>query len=75
LYSWTVVGRAMAAGFEDAVPYTVVAVSSLDDESVRFIGNLVNADDVSLAIGMQMEAVFREVTDEVTLVDWRPSTY
>jgi uncharacterized OB-fold protein len=69
LYSWTTIGRAMLAGFEEQVPYTVVVVESESDPAVRFVGNL--RGDVVPEIGAPLEAVFVP-ENGVTLVFWRP---
>ena len=74
LYSWTRIGRAMIAGFETEVPYTVVIVESESDPRVRFVGRLAPGHDhadVDPVMGAELEAVF--VTEgEVCLVHWRP---
>ena len=69
LYSWTTVGRAMLAGFEAEVPYTVVIVEAEADPRVRFVGRLAGSDVPE--IGAALEAVF-EPRDGVVLVGWRP---
>ncbi|WP_433045968.1 Zn-ribbon domain-containing OB-fold protein [Dactylosporangium sp. CS-033363] len=70
LYSHTTIGRAMLAGFEAEVPYTVVIVAAAADPRVRFVGRLAGGFAVP-AIGAEMAAVFEPV-DGVTLVYWRP---
>jgi uncharacterized protein len=70
LFSWTTIGRAMLAGFESEVPYTVVIVEAAADPRVRFVGRLADGFDVP-AIGDPMVASF--VPDgEVALVHWQP---
>jgi hypothetical protein len=70
LYSWTTIGRAMLAGFETEVPYTVVIVSAAADPRIRFVGRLADGHEVP-AIGDPMVASFVPNGD-VTLVNWLP---
>jgi len=57
-------------GFRDEVPYTVMVVEL--DEGPKVYANLVEAGTV--AIGTRVEAVFDDVTPEVTLLKFRPMT-
>ncbi|MBX6378916.1 MAG: Zn-ribbon domain-containing OB-fold protein [Clostridia bacterium] len=72
LYSWTVTHRAMLPAFAGDVPYAIVIVELDEPRGVRLLGNAVDCDPSELRLGMPMEAVFQDVTDEVTLVHWRP---
>jgi uncharacterized OB-fold protein len=69
LYSWTTIGRAMLAGFEADVPYTVVVVEAEVDSRIRFVGRLSAAQEVP-EIGASLVAEFVPC-DGVTLVHWR----
>ena len=69
LYSWTTIGRAMLAGFEADVPYTVVIVEAEADPGVRFVGRLSVGHEVP-DIGTPLVAEFVRC-DGVTLVHWR----
>jgi hypothetical protein len=56
--------------FVDDLP---IVLAWLDlPEGIRMHGNLVECDPDEIKIGMEVEVVFREVTDEVTLPYWRP---
>lgn len=72
LFSWTTIGRAMLAGFESEVPYTVVIVESERDPRVRFVGRLADGHPVP-AIGDPMVALFVTAADGVNLVYWEPA--
>ncbi|PKN60285.1 MAG: hypothetical protein CVU53_03890 [Deltaproteobacteria bacterium HGW-Deltaproteobacteria-11] len=41
-------------------------------EGVRMISNIVECDPEQLENGMELEVVFDDVTDEITLPKWRP---
>lgn len=67
VWSWGVFHKAYFRGFAAEVPYTVVIVKL--DEGPRVYSNLIGAEP---RIGMPVEAVFEDATDEVTLVKFRP---
>lgn len=72
VYSFTVARRPTASVFADSVPY-VIAVVELE-EGPRMTTNIVGCAPEDVRIGMAVEAAFEDVTDEVTLVKFRPST-
>jgi uncharacterized OB-fold protein len=52
------------------VPYTVIQVRL--DCGVRLFSNPVDVETGSLRIGMPVEAVFEDVTSDVTLLKFKP---
>ncbi len=72
VYSYTIVRR---AGFfqkgEGDLPY-VSAIVELD-EGPRMATNIVNIEPEKVVIGMRVEALFDDVTPEVTLVKFKPA--
>ena len=69
--AFTVYHQPFHEAYTDDVPYNVVEVEL--EEGPRFISNLVGIDNKDIEIGMSVEAVFEDVTDEVTLIKFRPS--
>jgi hypothetical protein len=69
VFTWTVVERPMHAAFAADVPYAPVVVEM--DEGVRVLSQLVDCSPDDLRIGMPVEVVFEDVTDEVTLPRFR----
>lgn len=68
LETWCVFHRPY---FDDLpVPYTVIQVKL--DCGVRLFSNPSGVDTNALRIGMPMTAVFDDVTDEVTLLKFKP---
>jgi uncharacterized OB-fold protein len=65
IYSFTTMYRAGHPGFADDVPYTVVLVDL--DEGVRVIGDLVGSEPEEVRIGLPVEVIFDDVTDEFTV--------
>jgi uncharacterized OB-fold protein len=68
LYSYTIVHRPQQPVFE--VPYTVVVVEL--EEGWHMLSNLVDCDPDEIEIGMPLEILFREMSDEITLPLFRP---
>ncbi len=68
VYSWTVAVRQFHPAFE--VPY-VIAIVELE-EGVRMTTNVVNCPLEELSVGMPVEVVFEDVTEEVSLPKFRP---
>jgi len=70
VYTWTVFHQLYHPAFEKDVPYAVVAVEL--DEGPRLLTNLVDCKVEAINIGMQVEVVFDDVTEEITLPRFRP---
>jgi hypothetical protein len=70
VYSYTIARRATARPFAPDVPY-VIAIVALA-EGPHMMTNVVGCDPDSVRIGMAVEAVFDDVTPDVTLVKFRP---
>ncbi len=66
--SWVVFHRRLVPGFEP--PYNVAWVQL--EEGPRLVANLVDVPLAEIRTGMPVEAVFQRLTDEVTLVQFRP---
>lgn len=71
VYSYTIARRPTARAFELDVPY-VIAIVELA-EGPHMTTNVIGCDPESVRIGMPVEAAFDDVTDEVTLVKFRPA--
>jgi len=76
VYSWIVNHQVFLPSMADEVPFTVLAVR-LDEgighgDDLLVYGNLVGADPGELRPGLPVEAVFADIDDDTTLVQWRP---
>ena len=69
VFTWTVVGRALHPAFQEDTPYAPVVVEM--EEGVRLLSQVVDCPPEALEIGMPVEVVFDDVTDEVTLPRFR----
>lgn len=72
VYTFAIQYRAWHPGWANEVPYVTCLVDL--EEGVRMFSNLIGVDPTPEAVrcDMQVEAVFEDVTDEVTLVKFRP---
>jgi hypothetical protein len=71
LYTWSVVHRNDLPPFGERVPY-VAAVVDLA-EGPRMMTNVVECEFDALEMGMALEAVFHPISDEFTIVQFRPA--
>jgi uncharacterized OB-fold protein len=72
VHALTIVHNQRAPGFAEEVPY-VVAIVELD-EGPRMMTNIIDVepDPEHVKIGMPVEIVYEDVTDEITLPKFRP---
>jgi uncharacterized OB-fold protein len=71
IYTFTVTNQNQASGFRDSLPYVLAWVQL--DEGVKLMTNIVDCPPEQVKIDMPVEAVFDDVTPEVTLVKFRPA--
>jgi uncharacterized protein len=71
IYSFTIARRPAGPAFKADVPYVVALVEL--EEGPRLMTNIVTGDVDSVRIGQAVTAVFDDVTDEVTLVKFKPA--
>lgn len=71
IYTFTVTNQNGASGFRDSLPYVLAWVEL--DEGVKLMTNIVDCPPEQVKIDMPVEAVFDDVTPEVTLVKFHPT--
>lgn len=71
LYTWSIVRRNDLPPFPERVPY-VAAVVDLA-EGPRMMTNVVECEFDALEMGMALIAVFTPISDDVTIVQFRPA--
>ena len=64
LFSWTIVRHQLLAAYRPMLPYTTGIVTLEEDETVRIVTRIVEAEPELLRIGMAMRAVFRPLEIE-----------
>ncbi|MFI0454515.1 Zn-ribbon domain-containing OB-fold protein [Actinomadura sp. 6N118] len=72
VYSWIVNHQVFMRPMADEVPFPVVLVRLDEGDDLLMYGNLVDGDAEDLRPGLPVEAVFVDVDDETTLIQWRP---
>lgn len=72
VYSWIVNHQVFMPGMADEVPFTVLLVRLDEAEDILMYGNLVDAEPGEVTPGMPVEAVFTDVDEETTIIQWRP---
>jgi len=68
--SWVVFHQAYFSSVKDEIPYNVAEVEL--DEGPRLLTNLVEINNADITMGMSVEVVFDDVTEDVTLAKFRP---
>ena len=70
VYTFSVIHRPAHPGMAPIVPYVVALVDL--DEGIRMMSNVVDCPPSEVRIGMRVEAVFEDLTSEITLPLFRP---
>lgn len=70
VWSFCVFHKVYFRGFSESIPYNVALVRL--EEGPLLVTNLVDIQTADIRIGMPVEAVYAEVTSEVTLIRFRP---
>ena len=70
VYSFIIMHQVYHKAFENDVPYNVAAVEF--EEGPRVYSNIVGCPNEDIRVGMELNIVYEDVTDEVTLVKFRP---
>ena len=71
LYSFGVMHRQYHPAFADALPYHFAIVEL--EEGPRLVSNIVDCPDDQLRVDMPLQAVYDSVSDETTLIRFRPA--
>jgi uncharacterized protein len=69
--SWTVFHQLYYKGFADELPYNVAVIRL--EEGISLMSNVVGIPNAQLRGGMEVEVVFEDATDEITLPKFRPA--
>ena len=70
VYSFIVARRATNPAFAKEVPYVVAIIET--EEGGRLISNVIGCKPDEVRVGLPVEVVFDDVTDEVTLPKFKP---
>lgn len=72
LYTFTVSHYVGAPGFEAEAPYVIVVAELEEQTGLRLVGNLRDCPREAVRVGLPLEAVFEDVTPDVSLPQFRP---
>jgi uncharacterized OB-fold protein len=70
VYSFVIMHQVYHQAFRDDVPYNVTAVEL--EEGPRLYTNIVDCPNDQIRVGMPLTVCYDDVTDEITLVKFRP---
>lgn len=73
VYTWTVIRRAISPAWVDELPYIPVVVELDEQPGLLMPGRLLECDPEDVRAGMPVQVMFVDVTDEITLPQWRAS--
>ncbi|MEH7177981.1 Zn-ribbon domain-containing OB-fold protein [Neobacillus vireti] len=68
--SYTIVHRAISKAYKSEVPY-VIALIDLD-EGPTMMSNVIQCDPQNVKVGMEVEVVFEDWSEEITIPKFRP---
>ncbi len=71
LYTFAIMHQVMNPGFAGAVPYNVSQIDLA--EGVRMISNVVGVANSDLRIGMELEACFDDIGENIRVPKFRPA--
>ena len=72
VYSYTVVWHPLLPDVADSVPYAPAVVELPDTNACRLIGAMTDVRSSDLHVGMDVELVWRDVSDGASVPTWRP---
>ena len=71
VFSYTIVHHAVHPALAQRVPYNVILVELPDAGNVRLISNLLDVPPDEVRVGLEVEIVFEDVADDLTLPRFR----
>jgi uncharacterized OB-fold protein len=72
VYTFTIAEQAFHPWFEDKLPYVLAVVELPEQTNLKLVSNIVDCPVEAVHCGMDVEVVFRKLTDELTLPVFRP---
>ncbi len=72
LYTYTVVRHAVIPAVVETLPYVIGIVKLPDADDTKMITNIIECDVDELKIGQELEVVWHEQSEDVTLPLFRP---
>ena len=73
VYTYTIAEQAFHPFFADRLPYTLIVVDLEEQPGLRFVSELVQCSPDDVTVGMPVEVVWEDVTEEITLPLFKPT--
>ncbi len=73
VYTFAICHQAFSGFFRDKVPYNLALVELDDIPGIRMVSNIVGCANEDLYIGMPVEVVWEDITEEITLYFFQPT--
>lgn len=70
VYTYTLVHRPLA--MDQTLPFVIAVIALEDSGGVRMMSNIVGIEPQSVQIGMQVEVVWEDMSDELSIPRFRP---
>ncbi len=71
IHTYTVIHRTFHPAFEKELPY-IIAIIELE-EGPRFVANMRETSPEKMALEMPVEVIFEELTEDITLPQFKPA--
>ena len=72
VYTFTIAEQAFHPWFADKLPYVIAVVELVEQHNLKMVSNIVDCAIEDVRCGMEVEAVFRSVSEDLTLPMVRP---
>jgi uncharacterized OB-fold protein len=73
VYAYTIVWHPLLPDLADAVPYIPAVVELPDTNGCRLVGGMIDVTPPDMRIGMDVDLVWRDVDDGVSVPTFRPA--
>lgn len=73
IYSYTIVRRMFHPAWSDEIPYVIALVDLNEQDGLRVVANIIDADESDLRVGMPVEVMFED-RGEHTVPQFKPIT-
>jgi uncharacterized OB-fold protein len=73
VYTYTITHYAASPAHQGHAPYNVAVILLDDTEDIRFVSQVVDTDPEDIEIGMDVEVVWDDVSDELTVPLFKPA--
>jgi uncharacterized OB-fold protein len=73
VYTFTIAEQAFHPWWADKLPYVLAVIELVEQPNLKLESNIVDCPVERVHCGMEVEAVFHQLTDDITLPMFRPA--